>query len=119
MAKFIQTGQQVNNQVNAESIGVVNFGAVQSKMELASELRKLLSALQKETKAGKIDKKISSKAETHINKAVSEAEKPEPKKQTMLDHIEGAKGLLDGISSATGLVTALIQAAKIAGSLFL
>jgi ABC-type hemin transport system substrate-binding protein len=119
MAKININRQTVGNQIIADKIDVINLGTVQSKAELASELRKLLSVLQKETKAGKIDKKVSSSVESRIQKAVSETEKAEPKKKTILDHIEGAKSLLDGVSSATGLVTALMQAAKIAGSLFL
>ena len=119
MAKFDQRGQQVVNQVNAESIGVVNFGAVQNKAELAAELRKLLSKITKSTQAGIIKEDVAVDVESHIKKAVIEIEKPEPKKKSVLDHIEGAKSLLDGIASATGLVTALIQAAKIASGIFL
>lgn len=119
MAKFDQRGQQVVNQVNAESIGSVNFGTVQSKAELVAELRKLLSEVSKATQAGMIKEEVSVDVESHIKKAVIEVEKPEPKKKSVISHIEGAKSLLDGITSATGLVTALIQAAKIAGSLLL
>jgi len=119
MAKFDQRNQKVVNQVNAESIGVVNFGAVQNKAELVAELQKLLSEINKATQAGVIKGEVSVDVESHIKKAVIEVEKPEPKKKSILEHIEGAKSLLDGITSATGLVTALIQAAKIAGSLFL
>ena len=42
-----------------------------------------------------------------------------PKKKSILDHLEGAKKLLDGITSATGLVTVFTQAAKIVGGLFI
>lgn len=119
MAKFDQRGQQVTNQVNAESIGIVNFGAVQNKTELVAELQKLLSEVNKSTQMGVIQKDIAVDVESHIKKAVIEIEKTEPKKESVLDHIEGAKSLLDGITSATGLVTALIQAAKIASGIFL
>ena len=119
MAKFDQRGQKVVNQVNAESIGVVNFGAVQNKIELVAELRKLLSEINKSTQAGNIKEDVAVDVESHIKKAVIEIEKPEPKKKSILDHIEGAKSLLDGVTSATGLVTALIQAAKIASGIFL
>ena len=119
MAKFDQRNQKVVNQINAESIGVVNFGAVQNKAELVAELQKLLPEINKATQAGIINEEVSVDVESHIKKAVIEVGKPEPKKKTVLEHIEGAKSLLDGITSATGLVTTLIQAAKIAGSLFL
>lgn len=119
MAKFDQRGQQVVNQVNAESIGSVNFGAIQSKAEFVAELRKLLSEVNKATQVGKIKEEVSVDVESHIKKAVIEIEKPESKKKSVIDHIESAKRLLEGITSATGLVTALIQAAKIAGGLLL
>ena len=119
MAKFNQLKQQVVNQVNAQTVNVVNFGSVQNKEELIVELQKLLTEVNKATKAGIIQEDVSVDIESHIKKAVIEAEKPEPKKESILDHIDGAKSLLEGIASAAGLVTALIQAAKIVGNLFL
>ncbi len=121
MAKslFDQRGQTVGNQVNAESIGDVNFGAIQSKAELIAELRKTLFEVTKATKAGSIAEDVSVDVESHIKKAIIEAEKSEPKKKTIINHLEGAKSLLDGITSATGLVTAILQATKVVGGLFL
>ncbi len=119
MAKFDQRNQQVVNQINAEKIGVVNFGTVQSKAELVTELRNLLSEVNKANQSGNIKEDVSIDVESHIRKAVVEIEKPEPKKNPIIEHLEGAKSLLDGIASATGLVSALMQAMKIAGTLFL
>lgn len=119
MAKFDQRNQKVTNQINAESIGIVNFGIVQDKAELVAELRKLLSEVQKANQMGNIKEDTSIDVETHIRKAVLEIEKPEPKKNSIIEHLEGAKKLLDGLTSATGLVSALMQAVKIVGSLFL
>jgi ABC-type hemin transport system substrate-binding protein len=119
MAKFDQRNQQVVNQINADKINVVNFGNIQSKAELIAELRNLLSEVSKANKAGDITENISIDVESHIRKAVVEIEKTEPKKKTIIEHLEGAKKLLDGITSATGLINALLQAVKIAGSLFL
>ena len=119
MAKFDQRGQKVTNQINADSVGVVNFGAVQNKAELVVELRKLLSEVNKATEAGILKEEVAVDVESHIKKAVIESGKSEPKKKSILEHLEGAKKLLDGVTSATGLVTALIQAIKIIGGLFL
>ena len=117
MANFDQRGQQVVYQFNAT--GDINFGAAQNKAELVGELRKLLSELNKATQAGVVQKEIALDVESHIKEAVIQAEKPVPNKKSILDHINGAKTLLESITSATGLVTALIQAAKLVGSLFL
>ena len=119
MAKFDQRGQKVVNQVNAETVSMVNFGAVQNKGKFVAELRKLLAEVNKATQVGAINKEVSVDVGAHIKKAIIEAEKPEPKKKSILDHIEGAKDLLEGITSATSLVTALIEAAKIVGGLFI
>jgi len=119
MEKFDFRGQKVNNQVVAESIGVVNFGTVQDKDEFVAELRKLISEVNKATQEGIIKKEVSAGVITHIEKAITETKKSDPKKKPIVDHIEGAKSLLDGMISASNLVSALITAAKIVGSLFL
>lgn len=127
MAKFDQRHQQVVNQtnadtvnqVNANSVGTVNFGSIQNKDEFIAELRKLLAEIEMASNKGSIEKKIAVDVEFHVKKAIVEIEEPHPQKKTILDHIAGAKSLLEGLSSATGLVTALMQAATIAGGLFL
>lgn len=119
MAKFIQTNQQVQNQVNADSIGFVSFGNEQNNEELIILLNDFLTEVKKLAKNGNIEKDTASKVETHVKKAIAETKKPEPKKKTMLENIEGAKKLLEGITSATNLISTLIQAAKIVGAFLL
>ncbi len=127
MAKFNQRGQRVVNQTNAEIVnqvnakyvGAVNFDIVQNKAEFIAELRKLLEEIDKASKIGAITKNIAVDVEFHVKKAAVEVEELQPKKQSILDHIESAKTLLEGVTSAAGLVAALIQAAKIARGLFL
>lgn len=115
MAKFDQRGQQVVNQYNAD---VINFGSVQNTAELLSEMSKLLLEVNKATQTGIVSEKISIDVESHLKKAVIEMKESSPKKTTILEHLEGAKTLLEGVASATGLVTALMQAIKIAGEIF-
>ena len=119
MAKFDFSKAKIKNQVVAERIGVVNFGSVQNKDELVTELRNLISEINKATQEGIVVKEVSAEVMAYIKKAISETEKPEPKKKAVIENIEGAKSLLDGITSASNLVSALITAAKIAGSLLL
>jgi len=118
MAKFDQRGQQVTNQVNAETIGSVNFESIQNKEELIAELRKLLSEVNKSIQAGVIKEKDSIDIESHLKKALLEMNESAPKKAKIFEHLEGAKVLLESIASATGLVTALTQVIKIAGEFF-
>lgn len=119
MAKFDLSHSKVTNQVVAESINTVNFGTIQSKDELIVELRKIISEINKAVKSGDINKKVSVDVNLHIEKAITETEKPDPKKKPIIEHIESAGKLLNGVTSASNLVTSLITAAKIAGSLFL
>ena len=119
MANFSQQNQHVVNQVNAERVDVINFGAIQNKAELVTELRNLLSEVSRANQAGNIKEDISVDVESHIRKAVIEIEKPQPKKNQILEHLDGAKKLLEGLTSATSFVSALMQAIKIVGSLFL
>lgn len=127
MAKFYQQGQKVTNQinadvvnqVNAQSVGTVNFGAVQDKIEFIAELQKLLSELDKAKQSGIIKKGISIDFEAHIKKVIVEFEEPEPKKNVVFEHLEGAKKLLDGVASASGFVTAILQATDFARKFFL
>ena len=118
MANFDQRGQSVINQVNAESVDVINFGLVQNKKEFIDELRKFLAELNKETHASLVNKTVLVDVETNVKKAIDEAEKTKPKKESIVKYIEDAKSLLDSVASATGLVTTLIQAAKIVGGFF-
>jgi len=119
MANFDQRNQHVVNQVNAERVDVINFGTVQNTSELVNELRNLLLEISKANQAGKIKEDISVDIESNIRKAIIEIEKPQPKKNQILEHLEGAKKLLEGLTSATSFVSALMQAIKIVGGLFL
>lgn len=119
MAKFDFSKAKIENQVVAETIGVVNFGKVQNRDELATELRNLISEINKATQEGIVIKDVSDEVKAYIKKAIAETEKSKPQKSVVIENIEGAKTLLDGVTSASKLVSALMTAAKIAGSLFL
>lgn len=116
MAKFIQKNQKVNNQVNAETITSVNFGSLENKGEFINELRKILVELNKRND---INEEILIAVENHIKTALVEAEKSEPQKEEIIKNIDGARSMLDGVASAASLITTLIKAAQIVGSLFI
>lgn len=120
MAKFNihQENQVVGNQVIADTIGTINFGAVKNSADFKGVLKNLLSQLAKLETADKIEKSVVADAKSSIEKAIIEVEEPKPNKDLIIKHIEGAKTLLEGITSAAGLVTALIQASKMVGDFF-
>jgi hypothetical protein len=116
MATFDQRGQKVNYQYNAA--GDINFGTVQSKLEIVSELQKLQREIQRATEAGAVDADVAIDVESKIKKAILQTQKPESDKKTTLDYLNEAKALLEGVTSAAGLVTALTQAAEVVKRLF-
>jgi len=116
MATFDQRGQQVTYQYNAA--GDINFGVVQNRMDLVSELGKLQQEMTKAKQAGLFDEGVATDAEYQLTKAVQEAKKPAPDKQTLLGHLGGAKTLVEGVAAAGGLVTALTKAAELVQRFF-
>jgi hypothetical protein len=116
MAIFDQRGQQVTYQYNAA--GDINFGAVQNRMDLVGELGKLQRELTQARQAGVFDEGVATDAEYQLTKAVQEAKKPAPDKQTLLGHLGSAKTLVEGVAAAGGLVTALTKAAELVQQFF-
>jgi hypothetical protein len=116
MATFDQRGQKVNFQYNAA--GDINFIGVEKRSEALAQLKKLRDEVQKADQAGALDSKVAVEVEAKLQKAALEGEKPEAKKKSMLTYLSEAKALLEGISSATAIVTALTQAIEMVKKLF-
>jgi hypothetical protein len=117
MATFDQRGQNVNYQYNAA--GNINFGSVVSEADVVDELKKLLEEVTKAISEGAIDAENGVDVEAKVKKAIIQAEKPKPDKQSILENIEGAKKILEGIASATSLVVGFVQAAETVRKFFL
>ena len=116
MATFDQRGQRVTYQYNAA--GDMNFSAVQNRMDLVGELGKLQGEMTKAMQAGMFDEGMATDAEYQLTKAVQEAKKPAPDKQTLLGHLGSAKTVGDGVAAAGGLVTALTKAVELVQQFF-
>ena len=113
---FDQRGQSVTYQYN--SAGNINFGAVQNRMDLVSELEKLKFELYKATQQNVFDTTTANKADANLQVVVEEAKKNPPDKQIMLERIEGAKKLIEGVTAASGMITALATAADLVQKFF-
>lgn len=108
MTLFDQRGQRIyGNQYNAQHM---NFGSVQTKDDLVSELEKLREEVSKSRKDGTLDKKKATDVEYEITKATQEAEEVKPDKKTILDHLMKAKSLLEVMSATSGFVSTLVGA---------
>ncbi len=108
MTAFDQRGQKVNNQINVA--GNFNFGTNNSA-DISPELQKLLDEIKEVIKSGNVDAETGIDIEAKVKKAIVQAEKPNPDKNGILDNINGAKLLIEGMSSAVNLVTLFVQAA--------
>lgn len=113
---FDQKNQTVGYQYNAA--GNINFNAVGSSTELITELEKLKLELKQAIQAKIVDDEIGIDVEYKLTKAIQQSQKLQPDKKSILDNINEAKVLLSGISSAVGLVTALIKAAELVSKFF-
>jgi hypothetical protein len=116
MTVFDQRNQNVNYQYNAA--GDISFDRVQNRIELVAELEKLKAELSKASSAGAIDGEVVTDGEYQITKAVQQAQKPEPNKKIILEHLGKAKTFIEGATVATGLVTALVKATELVHHLF-
>jgi hypothetical protein len=116
MAIFDQRNQQVNYQYNAA--GNINFDNVQNRVDLVGELEKLKAELATASAAGVIDGEIVTDAEYQITKAIQQSQKAEPNKTALSEHLQNAKSILEGVTSAAGMVTALAKAIELIQTLF-
>lgn len=116
MSVFDQRGQNVNYQYNAA--GYINFSNVQNRADLISELEKLKTEVTKAREAEVIDADIATDVDYQITKAVQQARKSEPNKNTVLQHINTAKKLITGVAEAGGIVTALMKVAELVQNFF-
>ena len=116
MAQFDMRGQRVTNQYNAGRD--MNFGAVQTPVDLVAELEKLNEQVVQAKDAGIVSEETATDAQYQVTKAIQQARKPDPDKKTIVDHLTTAKALLENITAASGLVTALVGAVEVVQKLF-
>ena len=116
MAHFDMRGQRVTNQYNAGRD--INFGAVQTPVDLIAELEKLKAQFTRANEAGLISEETTTDAQYQLTKAIQQARKPDAQKKTILDHLTRAKTLIAGVTAASGLVTALVGAVEVVQRLF-
>ena len=116
MAQFDMRGQRVTKQYNAGRD--INFGAVQTPEDLITAFEKLNEQFMQAKEAGVLSEETATDAQYQITKAAQQAKKPDPDKKTILDHLNSVKSLIEGITAASGLVTALVGAIGVVQKLF-
>ena len=116
MTIFDQRGQTVTYQSNIA--GDLNLGDVQSKHEAIDQLKKLKAEMGRAVEAKVFDEDVGTDAQYQVNKAVIEAQKPQPDKRTISDRLANAKTLIEGVTAAGGLVSALTKATEVVQKFF-
>lgn len=96
----------------------LNFGTVQNKQELISQLEKLKEAFVKAGETQTISEETAIDAEAEVKKAIGQAKKSAPDKKSILDYLTAAKSLIEGIGGAGGLVTSIVGAIEAVHKLF-
>ncbi len=112
MATFNQHNQQVQYQYNADTI---NFGAVSTAQDCSAMVNTLLGEAQKAIEAKAVQGEDAIDLESHLKKAVLNAEDPKANKQNLIDRLKKAKELVSG---TTGLAAAIGTAITTIGGLF-
>jgi hypothetical protein len=116
VANFDMRGQRVTNQYNAGRD--MNFGAIQTPEDLMTAFEQLNEQFSQAKEAGVLSDEMATDAQDQITKASQQAKKPDPDKKTIMDHLSTAKTLIEGVTAASGLVTALAAAMQIVQKLF-
>lgn len=116
VANFDMRGQHVTNQYNAGRD--INFGAVRTPFDFVAELEKFKAELGKARSAGILDEDTATDVEYQVTKAIQHASKPEGTRHAILEHLRAASAIIAGITSASGLVTALAGAIQVVQKLF-
>ena len=116
MAQFDMRGQRVTKQYNAGRD--INFGAVQTSVDLIAQLEQLNGQVAKAQEVGILTEETATDAQYQVTKAIQQVKKPDPDKKTLVDHLTTAKALLENITAASGLVTALVGAVEVVQKLF-
>jgi AbiTii len=102
MTVFDQRGQNVQTQYNAA--GDINFSSVQNSVEFVAELRKLKDEFSKVAKEEAIDAEVVTDTEYQLTKAIQQAEKAQPDKGIISNHLEKAKQLVGSLDTSIKIV---------------
>lgn len=116
MTVFDQRNQTVKYQYNAA--GNINLSGVKDASEFIEELEKLKSEVSLAASSQTIDAEIVTDTQYQIQKVVDQAQKPDPNKSLMIDHLSKVKDLLKNIVEVGGIVAGISKAIELVQTLF-
>lgn len=119
MSTFNQNNQNIHgNQVNIGGDLIVSFNKIMEKSEIPTELIKIITALNEAQQKGIINAEIVSESKKQVEESINEIQKPNPNVKSVIENLNGAKNLIEGIASAGGLVKIFIEAAEMIRKFF-
>jgi hypothetical protein len=117
---FDQKEQTVKNQTNvAGDLNVSGnyiagdfFANAQNQADVVKVLEKLLKGINQAAEEGQLEEDTAVDVESNLKKAITRAKKPKPDKTGIIGYLNSAKGLIEGVTSVSGLVTAVTKAVE-------
>jgi len=96
----------------------INFGAVSNLQDFAAQLEHLKAELVAAKEAGVLSEDEATDAEYDVTKASQQAKKDHPDKKVILEYLNNVKTLLEGVTTAAGLVPSVVSAIEAVHKLF-
>jgi hypothetical protein len=117
---FNQSNQNVKNQTNvAGNLNVSGnyvagdfFTNARNPTDVVKELEKLPTLVTQAADKGDLDEDVAVDVKSNLKKAITRAKKPEPDKTGIIAYLNSAKGLIESMTSVSGLVTAVTKAVE-------
>lgn len=104
MTTFNQNGQKISgNQYNIGGNSIINIGQIPDILQF------LIPEIENAKKIGSIPHETATSVKNEVEQAIIESKKPEPNTKTVIERLNGAKSLLEGLASAGGLVKMIIE----------
>jgi hypothetical protein len=104
MVTFNQNNQKISgNQYNIAGNAVINIG------QIPNILQSIIPEIEKAQETGSISQETATDVKNEVENALAESKRSEPDTKTIIEKLNGAKALIEGVSSAGDLVKIIIE----------
>lgn len=98
--------------------GDINFGVAHSKDDFLNQLEKLRNEFALFAQQTGLDEEKRIEVDAKLQLAAAEVKKDQPNKQALTERLSNAKGMLESIAAAGGMVAALATAVEAVQKIF-
>jgi len=107
MTTFNQNGQRISgNQYNIGGDSIINIGQISNMLQL------LIPEIENTEREGSITSETAANVKNEVERAIIESKKSDPNTKMIVEKLNGAKALIEGLASAGGLVKIIIEATE-------